>query len=184
MLETLLTVTYYIYIFNCVTFSITALGFSFREWSSKNFSFRILQIIYLINTFYGLFYFNHNSNNLYLLAISIAMLTSSAALFFYCHYYHKYNQLTLAFCEDQPVHIISNGPYKYVRHPYYLAYLMTFLSIVVINVSIIALVLFLLLFTVYYYAAKFEENKFLNSKLGLEYADYMSRTHMFIPFIF
>ncbi len=88
--------------------------------------------------------------------------------------------------DDQPVHIVTWGAYKYIRHPFYCAFILTHLGNCLIaphwaNFAILAYTLVLLQMT----AAK-EEKRLSNEAgdMGVEYRQYMSHTGRFFPKLF
>ncbi len=75
--------------------------------------------------------------------------------------------------------IVSNGPYKWVRHPSYLSYMLAFVGLFVMWPSVIGLFL-LLGIPGYYKISKSEEERMLEH-FGEEYVEYMKRTGSFLP---
>src|SRR5687767_7646044 len=54
--------------------------------------------------------------------IGVLLLAASLALFWATVGVNLGRPLSLAFSRDQPAHLVTVGPYKLVRHPFYLAY--------------------------------------------------------------
>lgn len=82
---------------------------------------------------------------------------------------------------DIPEFICMDGPYRWVRHPFYSSYLLTLVSMAVMFPSattILGTIAGVLAFT---RSAKFEEAKFENSPLAAEYRAYMERSGRFLP---
>jgi protein-S-isoprenylcysteine O-methyltransferase Ste14 len=82
-----------------------------------------------------------------------------------------------------PDRLITTGPYRWVRHPFYVAYIIGALApavgvqhpfIIVVSAIMIALVVV---------AARREERVWLASPKADAYRDYQKRTGMFIPFV-
>lgn len=90
-------------------------------------------------------------------------------------------QLTLAFSRDLPNALIDRGPYRYVRHPFYTSYTLYWLagSLATLTWWVAAPSIMASIF--YVVAARSEERKFAASRLAGAYADYRSRTGMFLP---
>ena len=109
---------------------------------------------------------------------------ASLALFWWTIAATRQNRLTLAFSEDAPQHLLAAGPYKFVRHPFYAAYISFWLA------GAIATMQWWLLFSVavmsalYFRAARMEETKFAASNLNSDYARYREQTGMFFPKLF
>jgi len=77
--------------------------------------------------------------------------------------------------------LITNGAYKYVRHPMYFSLLLMLFAVISADISPENIVLYLFLIGVLSLKAKKEEDLLMceNSK----YKEYKKQTKMFIPFI-
>ena len=78
------------------------------------------------------------------------------------------------------INVIKTDVFARIRHPMYFGSIMTFLSFVVLGVSVIAFVVFVVIVLFYYYLCRFEE-QLLIEKLGDEYKNYMKTVPMLIP---
>lgn len=76
--------------------------------------------------------------------------------------------------------VIKTEIYTIIRHPIYFGSIMIYLAFVILSFSVIALVIFIVIFIFYYYLCRYEE-KLLIEKLGSEYCDYMKKVPMLIP---
>jgi protein-S-isoprenylcysteine O-methyltransferase Ste14 len=70
-----------------------------------------------------------------------------------------------------------------MRHPFYLAYTLTWTAGLISAPSLGTLLSTGLMFVVYWRAAKHEEGKFSDSRIAKEYSEYQKRTGMFLPFV-
>lgn len=77
--------------------------------------------------------------------------------------------------------LISNGAYKYIRHPMYFCVLLIMGGVIVTNINLINVICYSILIIVLYLKSKKEEMLW-NEKLE-EYAVYKEKTKMFIPFV-
>lgn len=77
--------------------------------------------------------------------------------------------------------LISNGAYKYIRHPMYSCVLVIMGGVIVSNINFINIICYAILIIVLYLKAKKEE--ILWSEKIKEYSRYKQKTKMFIPFI-
>jgi protein-S-isoprenylcysteine O-methyltransferase Ste14 len=77
--------------------------------------------------------------------------------------------------------LFINGPYKYIRHPMYLAVLMTTLAWALNRLNWISVVLWLILFCDLLIKINYEEKKLI--KHFPEYGDYKKKVKALIPFI-
>jgi len=111
---------------------------------------------------------------LFLLALAHTMFWSAVAA-------HGNDRPTVAFATDAPRRLIRSGPYSFVRHPFYLAYMVAWMAGSVITASPWLLATAIVMFFVYRSAAVAEEQGYLSSDLAEEYRDYQGQTGMFIP---
>ena len=88
---------------------------------------------------------------------------------------------TLAFTGDEPRFMLNAGPYRWVRHPFYSAYLLFWTGTAVATPGLSGWVAVLILGAVYVVAARHEEGKFARSAFAGRYAAYAARTGMFLP---
>lgn len=90
-------------------------------------------------------------------------------------------RLSVAFSKDEPRYLLQDGPYRFVRHPFYSAYSLFWLAglIAVLRWYLIPAVA--VMFVFYFCAARMEEAKFENSHLSEIYETYRSTTGMFLP---
>lgn len=109
------------------------------------------------------------------------LVASGVALFWRCVHLTRNRKLTLAFSKDTPEHIYRVGPYGYVRHPFYLSYLLAYYGMAITANSLWLYLTALALTVLYWHAATFEEAKFASSHLAGHYAEYRRSTGMFLP---
>jgi protein-S-isoprenylcysteine O-methyltransferase Ste14 len=76
--------------------------------------------------------------------------------------------------------LVTNGIYKYVRHPQYLGFLLITLGMNVIWITLSTLVLWPALVFLYFKLAK-EEDAILEQKFGKQFIDYKNEVPMFFP---
>jgi len=88
---------------------------------------------------------------------------------------------TLAFDDDKPSFLLLQGPYRYVRHPFYLSYLMYWVGTAIAFNGALSWVIPVALIAVYLQAANREEEKFAHSELATAYETYRSKAGMFLP---
>jgi protein-S-isoprenylcysteine O-methyltransferase Ste14 len=89
--------------------------------------------------------------------------------------------LTLAFSPDLPTELVSSGIYAYIRHPFYLAYALTWLAGLLAAPSVWTLVTTIAMITGYVYAARTEEAKFAQSSLSERYGAYKKKAGLMWP---
>jgi protein-S-isoprenylcysteine O-methyltransferase Ste14 len=82
--------------------------------------------------------------------------------------------------EMKPSHrLVTWGPYRYVRHPSYLAYFLMFISMPLIWPNLLALLP--IAGIPGYYVVTIREEELLTRHFGNEYIEYQKRTGRFIP---
>jgi protein-S-isoprenylcysteine O-methyltransferase Ste14 len=84
--------------------------------------------------------------------------------------------------EDGPNHVASTEAFKYVRHPLYLASILTYLGLTISTTSLFSLVLLVGIFVFHNYIASYEE-KLLEARFGEEYRSYKKKTGKWVPTI-
>jgi protein-S-isoprenylcysteine O-methyltransferase Ste14 len=89
--------------------------------------------------------------------------------------------LSAAFSPDLPGHLVSQGPYKMIRHPLYCSYLLCWLAGWVATGRLWLAATVAVMLVVYVFAAAQEEKKFTRSALAEEYQQYRARTGLFFP---
>lgn len=90
---------------------------------------------------------------------------------------------TLAFTGDEPTQLYTDGPYRYVRHPFYAAYLLAWIAGTVASAEPALGVTVVGMGALYVMAARYEELKFARSRLGPAYLAYRSRTGFLLPWL-
>jgi protein-S-isoprenylcysteine O-methyltransferase Ste14 len=93
-------------------------------------------------------------------------------------------QSNLAACFQRHVGstVVRTGPYHFIRHPFYSAYMLTWAGGFVATGWWAAGVTAAIMAGVYYCAARQEERAFLHSPLRDEYSGFMRETGRFVPF--
>jgi len=88
---------------------------------------------------------------------------------------------TLAFDDDAPSFLLRHGPYRYVRHPFYLSYLLFWTGTACTFSAVWPWLVPAVMISVYANAASREEGKFARSDLAAAYHAYRQRAGMFFP---
>jgi protein-S-isoprenylcysteine O-methyltransferase Ste14 len=89
--------------------------------------------------------------------------------------------LSAAFSPDVPVHLMQEGPYRFIRHPFYCSYLLAWTAGAVATGRPWLLLTVGVMFAIYLRAAHLEEEKFSMSPLARSYGLYRARTGLFLP---
>lgn len=80
----------------------------------------------------------------------------------------------------RPDYVVKKGVYKYIRHPMYLASILTYLGLTISTASIASFIILVVIFIFHNYIASYEERILVN-KFGKAYKDYMNETGRWIP---
>jgi protein-S-isoprenylcysteine O-methyltransferase Ste14 len=116
--------------------------------------------------------------------ISLAVLFISQLVFRAAVKATAQHKLSLAFSSDTPGHLNQSGIYRIIRHPFYLAYALTWLAAAIASLHWLALIALVVMFSFYLSAAMLEERKFLASPLAPAYRAYRQNTGMIFPKLF
>lgn len=112
---------------------------------------------------------------------AIAIYLFALLIFFWAAKTNRAKPLTLAFSPDTPEHIVTQGPYRWVRHPYYSSYLMGYLAGILAAGQWWLVAILVIMTAIYWNASVTEERKFAESSLNGNYSEYQKRTARFIP---
>ncbi len=82
---------------------------------------------------------------------------------------------------DAPEHVVTHGAYRYVRHPFYAAFLLGLLAVAVHVPHLATWAVFAYALLVLTLTARKEERRLLGSPFGETYRAYWSRTGRFLP---
>lgn len=82
--------------------------------------------------------------------------------------------------EQRPNNVVTTGAFQYVRHPLYLASILTYLGLTVSTLSLFSLAVLVGIFIFHNYIASYEEG-LLEAKFGEEYKDYKNKTGKWLP---
>lgn len=117
--------------------------------------------------------------------VGIAMYAASLTIFLASIEAARRVPLTRTFVyEPRPDRVVQTGPFRFVRHPLYLAYSLAWLAApVAMNSALLGLTAAGLI-ACYAASAVEEERRLLASPLGAEYREYMKATRRLVPFVY
>lgn len=110
-----------------------------------------------------------------------AFYLTALSLFWWAIRTNSQRPLSAVLSPDIPEHLIQEGPYRFMRHPFYCSYLLTWTAGVLATQQLWLLSTVAVMFGIYLYAAKKEEEKFERSPLAPGYRRYQARTGRFFP---
>jgi protein-S-isoprenylcysteine O-methyltransferase Ste14 len=111
----------------------------------------------------------------------LAIQCAGAGLFVWAISASRAARLRLVFDPEHPRSLVETGPYRHVRHPFYVSYIVFWTGWALATWSVPALVGLIVVVAVYWRAAQQEEAKFANSPMAESYAAYRGRTGFFWP---
>ena len=82
---------------------------------------------------------------------------------------------------NQPKQIVTYGPYRWVRHPFYVSFIILTIGSALIGREILTLAAVPLALLSLDWTVRKEEKKLLASEFGNEYGNYRARTGRFVP---
>jgi protein-S-isoprenylcysteine O-methyltransferase Ste14 len=112
---------------------------------------------------------------------AVALYSASLGLFWWAIRINKRRPLSAVFSPDPPVHLVQDGPYRYIRHPFYCSYMLTWVGGLVATLQLWLLPTVLVMLGIYLRAAAMEERKFAGTSLASAYEEYQRRTGSLAP---
>ena len=114
-------------------------------------------------------------------AIAACLYLGSLALFWWTIQANRAKPLSACFSRSERLHLVQHGPYRFVRHPFYLSYLLAWLGGAAATQSIYLAITVAVMLGIYISAANKEERRFSESAHAAEYRAYRDRTGQFLP---
>lgn len=115
------------------------------------------------------------------LIASLIIFALSAVVFWRALVATLEQQFGLAFDAKTPERFVSTGLYRYIRHPFYTAYLLFWLGCTIATAHLVSLSILLMLGLLYTITALREENSFAASQFSDAYANYRNKAGLFWP---
>ena len=116
--------------------------------------------------------------------IGIVLLILSGCLFITTYNTFKKNPPAVAFSTIITTELKTQGPYKFIRHPFYTSYSLAWLGGAFATGCWWLIFFFFVLGIIYYKAAKEEEQQWLQGNSASLYASFIKTTGMFFPKLF
>lgn len=115
------------------------------------------------------------------LALAAVMMLGAIALFWSSVKAFGNRRPRIAFSAGSPDALVVDGPYRFVRHPFYVAYMLFWIGGFAVAPSLLTLAAPVIMGSLYYRAAWREEQSILSSALGSAYTEYSKSSGMFLP---
>ena len=176
------TTIFLVLIYTYVILSLIWARFSF--FNVKSSKARLSALLYdpIVAIHIGLFYFHIFKANTYPQnwAIILACTTYIGALLLFWWGITTAKKLDFA-TGSFSGQIITSGPFRYSRHPFYLSYILIWMTSAFLFNSPALWITLIYLVVFYFSPAKSEEKAILKSEQADEYRTYYNKTNMFIP---
>jgi protein-S-isoprenylcysteine O-methyltransferase Ste14 len=111
----------------------------------------------------------------------LVLLMASLAMFEWAKRSIRGQFFSYIYSDDLPQFLWTQGPYAYVRNPFYDSYLLAYLAAAIMVPGLMTLGVLVAMSIYFWSAAQFEERKFARSAVAAEYEAYRRRTGRFIP---
>jgi len=166
----------------CFVSFVWAMKYHFRTIEKVPFGTRVIQIVGGIFTLAHLLALLQSGSAQGIIAIVALLLYGfSFVLFWACVRTNRAKPFSLAFSVDSPKHLMTRGPYRYIRHPFYTSYSLGWIAGIIASAQLWLLLSLLVMGWIYYRAAAMEEQKFASGEFAVAYEQYRQQTGMFIP---
>ncbi|EAR51775.1 hypothetical protein OG2516_06916 [Oceanicola granulosus HTCC2516] len=114
--------------------------------------------------------------------VSLVLTVVAFALFIWAIRHSREKRLSLAFDEEQKIDgIITTGPWRYVRHPFYVSYTMFWLGGALGTLHMASIAVAASLLFIYTYSAWREEKALKVGAFGQDYVTYREKAGFFLP---
>lgn len=113
--------------------------------------------------------------------VGIVVMPASLILFWAAIRASRAARLRYAFDTALPQQLVTEGPYRTIRHPFYTSYLVFWAGWAVAAWSLWAVIPVVFMATLYTRAALYEENLLGKSDMGPAYAAYRKQAGLFWP---
>ena len=113
--------------------------------------------------------------------IPLPLYAAALALFFWTIQTTRKREFVLAFTKIVPSALTVEGPYAFVRHPFYVSYLVYHFANAVATTALLPWAMFGLMLAIYIVAARGEEQFLSQGEYKDAYGAYRRRTGMFLP---
>lgn len=113
--------------------------------------------------------------------LAVLLSASSIAFIAYTMGTHRVPLALWHQTNDAPVHLVTWGAYKYVRHPFYVSFILAQIASVLTFAHPLTLLGLLCAVLILNHTAAREERKLSESEFGTEYQSYMKKAGRFTP---
>ncbi len=178
-------ITIFSCILNFILFGMS-IFYVFRKFNDDGFDIKFYLIKFISPAFwlYGSYVLVSGSYSFYKLLFLLLTNLLASIIFYLASQATKKNKFDIIFSKSAPDKLNMEGPYHWVRHPFYTSYILSYFSLCIVTLNIFLTFMGVVLISTYFIAAKEEESKFLNSEFQDKYFKYKKGTGMFFPLLF
>jgi protein-S-isoprenylcysteine O-methyltransferase Ste14 len=141
----------------------------------------VIALTILVTTALDLFLVWTQAQPLGALVVGFLLQAAGISLFALTIRASRQARLRMAFDEGNPRGLVMEGPYRFVRHPFYVSYIIYFTGFAIATWEPIAVFPLAIILVIYITAARMEEGKFANTAMAAEYEAYRRRVGFFFP---
>jgi len=105
----------------------------------------------------------------------------SLGLYWWAIRCHGSKRLSAIDSPNTPEHLVDYGPYRFIRHPFYTSYLLSWVAGAVACNQWWLVPTVVVMLGIYLHAARYEEGKFSATPLANAYSLYRAHTGLFLP---
>lgn len=164
----------------------TLAGMFYFKTSQRDFWVVITQVLGSLtvaaNLWSAFTFESENVNIMHLLGV--IFLLESMGLFVWTYFSTRKRTLSFAFDQIKSDFLIQEGPYRLIRHPYYVSYTLAWFGGAFATGNTLLFAPCVIMMLLYDRASRLEENFFRQSALASEFEIYSRRTGRFFPILF
>ena len=113
--------------------------------------------------------------------VGLLLYMASLALFWWAVPFARNAAFGTAFAGVIPAHVVREGPYRFIRHPFYASYLLFWIAGVLVSQNWWLLLSAVVMGALYATAIRQEEHELLGGSFSSQYKEYMERTGCLLP---
>jgi protein-S-isoprenylcysteine O-methyltransferase Ste14 len=107
--------------------------------------------------------------------IGVAIVVLSISLYEWARRTVAARNFYIGLAGEVPGALCESGPYRYIRHPFYMSYMLAFLAMLVATPAVVAVVVFVCNVALFVYMALDDERTMSKSPLAEAYSKYANR---------
>jgi protein-S-isoprenylcysteine O-methyltransferase Ste14 len=142
---------------------------------------KLISVVVIVTTAFFLYLVWSGAQTRWVQIVGLGFELGAASLFWWAVSASRKARLRFAFDPEYPDSLVTDGPYRYLRHPFYTSYLLFWCGWALASWSIWSILPVLFFTIVYVIAARNEERKFSLSPLASEYEAYRRKTGFLTP---